>query len=206
MIHDLELDRVRDPLLEELLADVPERAQERRHGVHDELGDRQEEDGPDHVDLPRPERNGPRQRRVGVDLDRPDDRVDQELRDVGGDRRDDAGDDRRRRQTGREPVARRPDEPEDPRARRRRSRGQPGGPGRAGRGGRSGPRRADPGCPASPSARSRGPASPASCDAGSAIPRGMIGGPLRLGLRSEGRRRSSPPLDLVRSARTRSAR
>ena len=32
VIHDLELDRVRDPLLEQLLADVPERAQERRQG------------------------------------------------------------------------------------------------------------------------------------------------------------------------------
>ena len=46
MIHDLELDRVRHPLLEELLADVPERAQERREGVDRELGARQEDDRP----------------------------------------------------------------------------------------------------------------------------------------------------------------
>ena len=54
VIHDLELDRVRHPLLEQLLADVPERAQERRGGIDEELGDREQDDGATDVDV-----NGP---------------------------------------------------------------------------------------------------------------------------------------------------
>ena len=153
--------------------------------VHDELDDREQEDGR--------RRRRPSTARTGRSVGRAGlaatwiARTTASIRsfgDVGGDRRDDAGEDRRRRQADRQPVARRPDEPEDPRD---------GAGGRADRLAGLGEPAAEVGralvgrirdVRASRSGRSRGPASPARCGVGSRMPRGMIGGPLRLGPRS----------------------
>ena len=92
VIHDLELDRVRDPLLEQLLADVPEGRQERRRRVDRRTGRRRAgRPSRRHRAVKRPDGTivlG----RLGSALtaDRPDDGIDQQLGDVGRDGRDDA--------------------------------------------------------------------------------------------------------------------
>ena len=112
MIHDLELDRVRDPLLEQLLADVPKGRQERREGVDQELRRREQDDDPRRVERERAEglRRGGNARHVRGD--RPDDRVDQLLGDQGGDRRHDSGENRGDREPERQDAASGPDESE----------------------------------------------------------------------------------------------
>ena len=128
MLHHQELDPHLHQLLEQLLRDVADRAQQCAERGDCQLDRRHKHDDPERRQHGRVVEADvelrPIRRVLGVDLDGVDDGVDQELGGVGGGRRHDAGQRRDREEGDGQARAGLPDQRDDP---RQRGRGAGGG-------------------------------------------------------------------------------